>query len=1753
MTGIRDCLRRIIDILAGKSGQQKPQRTLLMLELLEERTLLAVNPIVLENQKPGNPMSEWGINGAGDPSIQGFATDISVNKGQSIGFKINTDSTNYVIDIYRLGYYRGLGARKIDSITMRLRRPQVQPNPIIDNSTGLVDAGNWRTTVTWQVPNDAVSGIYFAKLTRLDGSRGASHIYFVVRDDDSHSDILMQTSDATWQAYNSWGGKSLYDYLSSEGRRAYKVSYNRPFDTRSRPVGDGQANFVFWAEYPMVRWLEANGYNVSYFTNVDTARYGNEIKEHKVFVSVGHDEYWSAEMWQNVQSARDAGVHIVFLAGNNIYWKTRWETSIDSSGTPYRTLVCYKESLADAKIDPLPNVWTGLWRDPRFSPPADGGRPENALGGTIFTVNRGPDQVGTPIEVPYEFRSLRLWRNTDIQNLQPGQVAHLGQYTLGYEWNEDLDNGFRPPGQIRLSSTTQQVPQKLLDYGKTVGPGTATHSLTMYRAASGALVFSAGTVQWVWGLDDQHDGPYSPADRRIQQATVNLLADMGVQPTTLQPGLVTAFASADQRPPVATISINNGSSFPLGTAITISGSATDFGGGVVAGMEVSWDGGQSWHPAQGTTSWTYVWNPPSPGTYQLMARAIDDSVNVGLPTTPVIVFVGSQDIRPPAISNVTTQANTKSAIILWQTDELADSIVLYGLDPQNLQQSLAMTELITNHAVFLNGLNANTTYYYRISSADKSGNRSSYPASGALSFRTAAFVDEAVSDFQQGQPDQGTEIVEMENGEISLKPVLSADFSSSSLPPAFTIIPWAGNGSAAISNGLLHLDGAMIQTGSLYSNGTVLEFRARFLSTAYQHIGLATDLNKGPWLIFSTKDGSGLFARSSVGNISETSLGPQWLGSYHTFRIEFQANSVAYYIDGTLVAQHAISAAVYLRVVASDYATDNNGVDIDWLRVGPYASSGTYISRIFDAGQRVLWDRITWDASVPSNSVLGVLIRMGNTQSPDNDWTEFIPVPSSGYNTQATARYLQYKLVLSANNAFHSGQVPVLRRIAFNISPAGADSMPPFVISRDPGPGATISGQPREVRIVFNELLDANSVNSRTVQLVENASGSIVPAILSVQGNMIRVQLLQDLLVNSTYTVTVRAISDLQGNVMPEAVSWSFKTSQTQDTPQQQIIHTTVSDFASGELDNTIVTDDGDGAVSLRPSLLDTFEDPSLSSVWTTTVWQPNGSVNVQNGAAELDGIGMFSASTWPRGQFVEFRAAFTGVPYQHIGFAQDMVNPRWAIFSTGNGGALLARTSNGAQTINTTIPGNWLGQYHVFRIEWLSNQVLYYIDGNLAASHSITISNNLRLAASDYTRDGSPLTVDWIRAGRYAGFGTYVSGVLDAGVNAVWIGIQWSGIVPANSSMQIAMRTGQNPTPDSSWSGFVPITVSGTNPGLLGRYVQYKVSLTTSDPLYAPRVSDIRLIYTPISKRIWPNNSYSDFISGQASRIIITKRGNGELQLAGKLSDDFDGPSLSNQWTYQTWSEIGGGPATLRLSNGRVAVGGGAILSVTPVNVVSIQANLSFSPTGYQNFGLATGLGDPRTNVWLLFGTSPDGTRLLARTNVFGNMQDRDLGTIASGEHLYRLVPSPGRVDYYIDGNLVASLGVNLPGNVAYKLVLSDFYGTMPLVADWIEAGEYPATGTYISTVFDPGQPASWGRVIWSGSTPISTSVMIETRSGNTPTPDGSWSAWSPVSQEGNIASPPARYLQYRLTLLTTDTNVTPILDGLNIEWAPA
>ena len=346
----------------------------------------------------------------------------------------------------------------------------------------------------------------------------------------------------------------------------------------------------------MVRWLEANGYDVSYMTGVDSERRGALIRNHRTFMSVGHDEYWSGGQRDNVEAARNAGVHLAFFSGNEIFWKTRWENSIDGSGTPYRTLVTYKETHANAKIDPTPVVDGHLAR-PALQP-AGRRRPagERAERHDLHGQRRCHD-LDRRAGRGREDALLAQHRGRHPRSRTPRRRCRTEPWATSGTSTPTTARVRR--GSSGLSTTTVTSAPVLQDYGSTYASGTATHSLTLYRHASGALVFGAGTVQWSWGLDATHDRAGTPADASMQQATVNLFADMGVQPATLRPGLVAATASSDTAAPTSAVtSPAAGTTVTSGQAITISGTATDAGGGVVGGVEVSVDGGTTWHPRE---------------------------------------------------------------------------------------------------------------------------------------------------------------------------------------------------------------------------------------------------------------------------------------------------------------------------------------------------------------------------------------------------------------------------------------------------------------------------------------------------------------------------------------------------------------------------------------------------------------------------------------------------------------------------------------------------------------------------------------------------------------------------------------------------------------------------------------------------------------------------------------------------------------------------------------------------------------------------------------------------------------------------------------------------------------------------------------------------------------------------------------------------------------------------------------------------
>ena len=274
--------------------------------------LKAGNSVAVENTNPGtslwrltnpasmsDPLNQTATSYYANAEIQGYASRTSVNQGQSIDFFVRTINTNsYTFSIFRLGWYNGLGGRlMLGPVTLTGVVQPMPAAPVLQPAgTGLVEC-NWSVSYSLTIPTNWVSGVYVAKLS-LSAPAKESWIIFLVRDDSRNSPILYQASFATYQAYNEWGGSSLYTTTGNDAntgpRTGYKVSFNRPFWRDS-----GAGDFMRY-EIGMVRWLEHQGYDLTYATDLDTHENPNLLLSHKVFLAVGHAEYWSWNMRANV-------------------------------------------------------------------------------------------------------------------------------------------------------------------------------------------------------------------------------------------------------------------------------------------------------------------------------------------------------------------------------------------------------------------------------------------------------------------------------------------------------------------------------------------------------------------------------------------------------------------------------------------------------------------------------------------------------------------------------------------------------------------------------------------------------------------------------------------------------------------------------------------------------------------------------------------------------------------------------------------------------------------------------------------------------------------------------------------------------------------------------------------------------------------------------------------------------------------------------------------------------------------------------------------------------------------------------------------------------------------------------------------------------------------------------------------------------------------------------------------------------------
>jgi hypothetical protein len=236
------------------------------------------------------------------PWIEGFCSRASVPAGERLEIKVSCNPpSSFTLDLYRMGYYGGSGARLMASLGAFQGR--VQPDPPIGLQR--VRECEWKTAVSLTIPEDWISGVYLGKLT-AEREGWQSYVIFVVKE-ARKADFLFQCSTNTWQAYNRWPNQfSLYDdgvkewYWGPEVRVSYDRPYGKYCQIFDAPLSTGSGEFLLW-EFPLAYWMEREGYDVLYTTNVDTHADPDSLFRAGTFLSVGHDEYWSPQMVRNVQ------------------------------------------------------------------------------------------------------------------------------------------------------------------------------------------------------------------------------------------------------------------------------------------------------------------------------------------------------------------------------------------------------------------------------------------------------------------------------------------------------------------------------------------------------------------------------------------------------------------------------------------------------------------------------------------------------------------------------------------------------------------------------------------------------------------------------------------------------------------------------------------------------------------------------------------------------------------------------------------------------------------------------------------------------------------------------------------------------------------------------------------------------------------------------------------------------------------------------------------------------------------------------------------------------------------------------------------------------------------------------------------------------------------------------------------------------------------------------------------------------------
>ena len=440
-----------------------------------------------ENAQPGT--ADWRIADDGtDPIktlpngwLEAYADATSATTGDTVTLFVDTPAPSFNVAVYRMGWYGGTQARLI---TQAGPFPgHRQSSPIVDKTTHMAEA-HWQPSTTLQVDSNWPPGAYLLRLSTTAG--GAHFVPLTVRHPGTAADLTVMNAVSTWQAYNPWGGCTLYEcFGKTTAARADVVSFDRPYSTR---YGHGSADFLTH-ELPLISFAEQQGIDTDYITSVDLDHDPSLASAHNGLITTGHDEYYSTPMREALVAALDHGTNIAFFGANAVYRHVRLEPGAD--GAPARRMVNYR-STADPATKTDPQAATVNWREPPLK------KPEAELVGLQYGCAgaRADWKVANPTNWLFEGANATMKQR--VPNL------------IGVEFDELAPTSITPAGVEVLAATVLTCRDHQYQ------------QVTAYRATpSGAGVFASGTIDWSCGLDGTC--PKVPRSDLVRSVTANVL------------------------------------------------------------------------------------------------------------------------------------------------------------------------------------------------------------------------------------------------------------------------------------------------------------------------------------------------------------------------------------------------------------------------------------------------------------------------------------------------------------------------------------------------------------------------------------------------------------------------------------------------------------------------------------------------------------------------------------------------------------------------------------------------------------------------------------------------------------------------------------------------------------------------------------------------------------------------------------------------------------------------------------------------------------------------------------------------------------------------------------------------------------------------------------------------------------------------------------------------------------------------------